>query len=287
MFLVAGITGNVGGATARALLDGGKAVRALVRDPGKAAAWAQRGVEVLGGDLNDAAAVTEALDGVEGAFLMIPPELAPAPGHPQAKATIESYSRALKQAPPPLLALLSSFGSEQPSGLGIITSTHMMEEAMNDLPFPVALMRAGSFMENYGYALQQAQHTGAFDIFLSPVDRPVPMVATADIGQEVARLLLAGWTGKKIVEIGTRFSPDDLARAISEALGKPVQARAVPRQQWAASLAYMGVPAGATGPYEEMMDSINSGWINFGVIGTEPVAATVTPSQFYARVKSA
>ena len=37
MFLVMGITGNVGGATARHLLAHGKTVRALVRDRAKAA----------------------------------------------------------------------------------------------------------------------------------------------------------------------------------------------------------------------------------------------------------
>ena len=46
MFLVMGITGNVGGATARHLLKQGKQVRALVRNREKVAKWAdqRRGV---------------------------------------------------------------------------------------------------------------------------------------------------------------------------------------------------------------------------------------------------
>ena len=44
MFLVMGITGNVGGATARHVLAQGKTVRALVRDRAKAASWADQGV---------------------------------------------------------------------------------------------------------------------------------------------------------------------------------------------------------------------------------------------------
>jgi uncharacterized protein YbjT (DUF2867 family) len=43
MFLVMGITGKVGGATARHLLAQGKEVRALVRDHQKAANWANPG----------------------------------------------------------------------------------------------------------------------------------------------------------------------------------------------------------------------------------------------------
>jgi nucleoside-diphosphate-sugar epimerase len=47
MYLVMGITGKVGGATARHLLKQGKQVRALVRDREKAAKWADQGVELV------------------------------------------------------------------------------------------------------------------------------------------------------------------------------------------------------------------------------------------------
>ena len=192
MFFVAGITGQVGGATARHLLDLGKQVRTLVRDPQKAADWSQKGVEVRSGDLNDAAAVTTALEGVEGAFLMMLPTMAPAPGFPEAHATIASYTETLRKAPPPRLVVLSSFGSHRNTGLGNITSTHMLEEALKDVPFPCAFLRPGSFIENYIHGLQQAEATGAFDVFLAPTSRAVPMAATDDIGREVARLLAEG-----------------------------------------------------------------------------------------------
>jgi NAD(P)H dehydrogenase (quinone) len=50
---------------------------------------------------------------------------------------------------PPRLVVLSSVGSQQSGGLGTITSTHLLEEALGDLPFPTAIVRAGSFLENY------------------------------------------------------------------------------------------------------------------------------------------
>ena len=72
MYLVMGITGKVGGATARHLLEQGKQVRALVRDRAKAAKWADQGVELVEGDWNDATAITTALKGVAGAaFVML------------------------------------------------------------------------------------------------------------------------------------------------------------------------------------------------------------------------
>lgn len=282
MFFVAGITGHVGGAAARQLLSEGRAVRTLARNPEKAAEWAGRGVDVRQGDLNDPAAVAAALDGVAGAFLLMPPSLAPAPGFPEAHATITSFREALRQAPPPRLVALSSIGSEQPSGLGNITSTHLLEEALRDLPIPTTVVRAGSFLENYTYGLDRVAATGWFDSFLQPTDRATPHVATPDIGKEVARLLVGGWSGRRIIELGSRVSPDDVARAMGEALGRPVRARAIPREQWAATLQAMGLPSGTTGPYEEMEDAFNSGWIDFGVPGTEPVAGTTAPREVFA-----
>ena len=284
MFFITGITGQVGGAAARRLLDEGRQLRALAREPDKAAAWADKGVDVRLGDLNDPAAVADALKGVGAAFLMMPPTL-PTPGYPEAKTTVASYVEALRRSPPPRLVVLSSFGSEKTSGLGNITATHLLEEAVADAPFPVAFVRPGSFMENYGYALHQAQATGAFDILLGPVDRAVPMTATADIGAQITALLASDWTGRKIVELGDRYSPNDLARALGGVLGRDVVARSTPPEQWAASLSYMGVPHVAIPFYEEMMDGINSGWIDHGAPGAEHVAGTTTPAQLFARMR--
>ena len=57
MILLTGITGNIGGATARALLEKGVKFRALVRDAAKAQSWADQGVQIVTGDLADAEAV--------------------------------------------------------------------------------------------------------------------------------------------------------------------------------------------------------------------------------------
>src|SRR3984893_8454997 len=65
MYLVMGITGKVGGATARHLLKQGKEVRALVRNREKAAKWADRGVDLVDGDWNESTAIAEGLKDVE------------------------------------------------------------------------------------------------------------------------------------------------------------------------------------------------------------------------------
>jgi uncharacterized protein YbjT (DUF2867 family) len=285
MFFIAGITGRVGGAAAKQLLAQGRKIRTLARDPKKAAAWAQQGVDVQQGDWTDTASLTVALDGVEAAFVMVPPDFAPQPGFPESKAVIAAIGNALRQAMPPRVVALSSIGSEKTSGLGLITATHLFEQELASLTVPTAFVRAGSFVENALGSLAAAADTGVFYTFYQPVDRPVPTIATADIGQEVAKLLTTNWTGNRIIELGSPVTPNDFAAAMSEVLGKPVIAQAIPRDRWTATIESFGLAPGTTWGYEEMLESVNSGWIGFGVPGTESVSATTKPAEVFALAK--
>jgi uncharacterized protein YbjT (DUF2867 family) len=282
MFLVTGITGNVGGAAARGLLAKGKQVRGLVRDPQKAAAWADKGVELVQGDWNDAASIAAALKGVEGAYIMMPPTQTPSRGYPEAKAVAANYVQALQQSPPPKLAALSSFGSEKPSGLGLITPTRILEQALEQMPFPVALVRAGGFFENYMYGLQAAQ-SGTLPMFYTPTNRKVGHIATADIGALVVELLTTEWSGRRVIELGTPVSPDEIAAGLGEVLGREVKALAIPREAWAETMEQFGLPKGSTWAYEEMLEGVNSGWIDFGVDGIEKRAGTTKARDVFAQ----
>ena len=66
--LVTGATGNVGNAVAAALARRGDEVRALVRDPARAAAVLPQGVEAVRGDVTDPASVEAAAAGCELVF---------------------------------------------------------------------------------------------------------------------------------------------------------------------------------------------------------------------------
>ena len=145
MFLVMGITGKVGGATATHLLAQGKKVRALVRDRAKAASWTDQGVELVDGDWDDAAAIVRALEGVDGAFVMLPAVWAPSSDFKEAKGVIANYVEALTKAPAPRVVALSSMGANRTSGLGMITALSLLEQGFRDLTLPIAYVRAGGF----------------------------------------------------------------------------------------------------------------------------------------------
>ncbi|WP_428393499.1 NmrA family NAD(P)-binding protein [Lichenicoccus sp.] len=281
MFFIAGITGHIGGATAKVLLAEGRPVRALVRNLSKAIEWADRGVELQAGDLTDSHALAEALEGVEAAFLMQPTPMGVTRNFPEAHALTHSIADALERTPPPRAVVLSSVGSEQDCGLGNITQTHLLERALDRFTFPLAFVRSGALLENNLQSLKRAGETGVFDSFLQPVDRAFPMAATADVGAEVARLLVEGWKGRKVIELGSYYSPTEIAEAMGKALMKPVQARAIPRDRWGTVLEHMGLPPEKAVNWEEMQDGFNNGWIDFGCQGTEAVAGTTKPVDIF------
>lgn len=282
MFLVMGITGRVGGATAQHLLAQGRKVRALVRNREKAANWADRGVELVDGDWNDAAAVERALEGVEGAFVMLPAVWAPSPDFREAKSVIANYVEAVTSAVPPRVVVLSSMGANRTSGLGMITALSLLEEGLRHLTLPIAYVRAGGFFENFLYGLHVAKD-GTLPVYYNPTSRKSTMVATDDIGAEVVTLLTGPtWSGHRVVELGSMVSADEVAAQLGEVLQRDVKAFAISRAGWAAAFEQFGIPKGHTGPAEAMFDAVNAGWMDLGVAGTEHVAGTTSPRDVFA-----
>ena len=282
MFLVMGITGKVGGATARHLLAQGKTVRGLVRDREKAANWADQGVELVDGDWNDAAAIERALKGVEGAFVMLPAVWAPSPDFEEARGVITNYVEALGKASPPRAVALSSMGANRTSGLGMITALSLLEQGFASLASPVAFVRAGGFLENFLFGLHVAQG-GTLPVYYNPTDRKSTMVATNDIGAEVATLLTGpSWSGHRVIELGSMVSADEVAAQLGDVLKLDVKAFAVPRAGWPAAFEQFGIPKGQTGAAEAMFEAVNAGWMDLGVEGTEHVAGTTSPRDVFA-----
>ena len=287
MFLVMGITGKVGGATAKHLLAQGKEVRALVRNREKAANWANQGVELVDGDWNDSAAIEQALKGVEGAFVMLPSVWAPSPDYKEAKGVIANYAEALTKAAPPRVVALSSMGANRTSGLGMITALSLLEQGFRDLTSPIAFVRAGGFFENFLYGLQAAK-SGTLPVFYNPTNRKSTMVATNDIGAEVATLLSGpAWSGHRVIELGSMVSADEVAAQLGEVMKLDVKAFAVPRAEWPAAFEQFGIPKGQTGPAEAVFEAVNAGWMDLGVEGTEHVVGTTPPRDVFAAAQKA
>jgi NAD(P)H dehydrogenase (quinone) len=262
MYAITGITGNVGGALARALLADGQPVRAVVRTADKGQAWAERGCEVAVAEMQDAASLTAAFKGAEGVFILPPSEFDPSPGFPEARAVIDAVKAALESGLPGKVVCLSTIGA-QASQSNLLTQRTLMEQALGKAPMPIAFLRPAWFMENAAWDVASARDSGVIHSFLQPLDKPVPMVATTDVGRIAAQTLQQHWSGKRVVELEgpRRVTPNDIAAAFAEILGRPVRAEVIPRETWSALFESQGTKDPM--PRIRMLDGFNEGWIEF------------------------
>lgn len=262
MYAVMGVTGQVGGATARSLLGKGARVRAIARDASRAAVWVARGCELAVADLGEPKALVEAFRGAEAAFVMVPSMFDPSPGFPEARKAIAALRDALDSARPGRVVVLSTIGAQVETP-NLLYQLHLLEEGLGTLPLPITFLRPAWFMENASWDIAPARESGVVPSFLQPLDKKFPMIATQDIGQMAAELLVEPWTGKRVVEIEgpNRISPNEIAAALTQALNRNVRVQAVARDTWESLFLSQGMKNPT--PRIQMLDGFNAGWIEF------------------------
>jgi NAD(P)H dehydrogenase (quinone) len=262
MLAIMGITGNVGGEVARNLLAAQRPVRGVVRDIGKGEAWAARKCQLAGADILDAASLASAFQGAEGVFVLVPPNFDPSPDFREARATAASLRSAIDSARPGRVVYLSTIGA-QATQSNLLSQHTIIEQSLSGLAMPITFLRPGWFMENSSWDVAPARKDGVIPSFLQPLDKPFPMVATADIGRVAAELLQETWTGHRVVELEgpRRVTPNEIAATFADLLGKPVRMELVPRETWEPLFLSQGMKNPT--PRIRMLDGFNEGWIEF------------------------
>jgi uncharacterized protein YbjT (DUF2867 family) len=157
---------------------------------------------------------------------------------------------------------LSTIGADaaQPN---LLNALRFLEQALVDIDLPITFLRAAWFMENAEWDVASARDQGVVTSHLQPLDRPVPMVSTHDVGRVAADLLREDWTGVRIIELeaAKRTTPNAIAAAFAKALGKSVRAEMAPRGEWEQAFRAQGMKNPT--PRMQMIDGFNEGWIDF------------------------
>lgn len=263
MFAIAGVTGNTGRFAAETLLGRGARVRVIVRDAQKGAPWAARGAEVAVASLDDPAAVTAALRGAEGAWLLLPPS----PTEPRFLASREALARNLARAITdsgiPHVAFLSSF-SAHADAPGPIRSVAFAEELFRPLPTRFTFLRPSSFVENWAAGVPVAKAEGVLPSFL-PAGVRVPHVSVRDIGRVAAERLLAPPAATEVIELTgpEDASAEDVAQALGRVLGRPVAAQALPLDAVVPTFKSFGFSDNVAGLYRELYAAVAAGRLSF------------------------
>jgi NAD(P)H dehydrogenase (quinone) len=262
MYAITGITGQVGGAVARNLLDAQQPVRAVVRNATKGETWKNHGCELALANMDDAQALTAAFNGAEAVFVLLPSSFDPAPGFPEVRKFSAALRTALEATRPARVVCISTIGAQaiQPN---LLNQLAIMEEILGELPMPIAFLRPAWYMENFSWDVTPAREKGVISSFLQPLAKPFPMVATADIGRVAADLLQENWSARRVIELEGphRITPIEVATTFTKLLERPVRMEPVPREKWEALFKSQGMKNPL--PRIQMLDGFNEGWIEF------------------------
>ncbi|SFW67347.1 NmrA/HSCARG family protein [Amycolatopsis australiensis] len=225
VILVTGATGRQGGAVAARLLVDGWRVRALTRSPDspRARELAAEGARLVPDRPGDRAALETAMAGVHGVFSVQAGILGAEPVPYDAEiARGRLIADVALSAGVAHLVFSSVAGAPRSAGVRAFEPKLRIEEHLRRIGAPATILRPVSFMENYAdpaFGLG----TGAL---ATPLAAGVPeqLIALADIGAFAA--LAFGdperHLGQAVDIAGDEAAPPEIARALSDALGRDV-----------------------------------------------------------------
>lgn len=241
MHIILGGTGNVGSAVAQALLKRHEPIVVVTHDSSKAMALRQDGVDVAIADVHDVDVLRGVFRQGRRLFLLNPPAAPSSNTVAEERRSLAAILTAIDGAGLEKIVAESTYGARPGERLGDLGVLYEMEQALTSQPVPTTIVRAAYYMSNWSASLQAAREQGVIQT-LYPKDFKLPMVAPSDIGELVARLMTEPieHTGLHFVEGPDRYSLQDVAIAFAAALGRPVSAESVPRDQWLATLKNMG-----------------------------------------------
>lgn len=236
MFAIVGAAGNVGYSTASALRKAGMPVRAIVRDATKAARLSEIGCNIAIADLRDANALAHAIGDASAVQMILPASLQVEDTARDMRRTIQSLGEALEQAHPERVLAISDYGAHVADDIGMPTLFRAFEARLGQIDGHTLILRSAEHMHNWGRVIPIAMATGILPSFHDPVGMAFPTIAAQDLGLIAAGLLLQPATEKRLkivhAEGPCRYSANDVAAAVSQLLGRTINAHAVPRSQW-------------------------------------------------------
>jgi uncharacterized protein YbjT (DUF2867 family) len=246
---VVGATGSQGGGLVSAILEdsGGEFLaRALTRDPAseKARALAARGAEVVQADLDDEASLEEAFDGAYGAFCVTNfwEHFSPSREQEQARNLAAAAGAAgLEHVVWSTLDDTREFvpleDDRMPTLQGEYKVPHFDSKGSSDAFFADAGAPTTYFLTTFywdnmiHFGMQpQRDEDGTLALNLPMGDKKLAGIAADDIGRAAYGVFKAGdrLVGERVGVAGEHLTGQEMAAALSDALGEPVRYNAVP-----------------------------------------------------------
>lgn len=230
--LVTGATGKQGGGLARLLAQGGHRVRGLTRKPEGTPAntLRQAGIELYSGNMEDPDSVKRAASGCDVAYIMA----TPFDKGPEYETTIATTAMdAVRAAGVPYIVYSSVSDADRHTGIPHFESKANAERHLQAMGVDYAIVAPVYFMEN----LMAPWTTGGLAQGVLamglPENRKLQAVALRDIAafSAVAVEQRNALRGKRINIAGDELAPREMARQLSEVMGRAIRYQPLPIEQ--------------------------------------------------------
>lgn len=260
MYAVIAATGKLGHLAVESLIDKGiepPHIAALVRDTAKAADLADRGVVVRHFDMDDAATLAPALEGVDSVLFISSPTVGVR--ERQHGDTV----KAAQEAGVRRLVYVSFIGAQDHPENPLTPEHKFTEDLLADAGIPeVVVLRNAYYHENLLGQLDQILESGV--LVGASGGGVINAAARADLA-EAAALALIGAAAPKAVApgaydlVGQPLTKADMATQIAEGSGKPVAYRNVTLEEYRQGMVDAGMPPQRAGFYAEVEKATASG----------------------------
>ena len=223
LLLVTGASGYIGGRLMRALHDAGARVRCMARRPDELRARVPADVDVVRGDVLDAASLTDALGGVDTAYFLIHAMATPRDFAREECEGARSFAQAALAARVRRIVYLGGLGSDE--GLSPhLASRHEVGRILRDSGVPTIELRASVILGSGSLSFELVRAlVERLPVMLTPrwVSTRTQPIAIGDVIAYLAAAAEVSVEGSTIVEIGgsDRVSYLDLMREYASQRG--------------------------------------------------------------------
>jgi uncharacterized protein YbjT (DUF2867 family) len=210
-------------------------VRAFVRDPDKAAARLDAGVEVSVGDFEDQVSLRRAMKGIAAVFVT-------SSNGPREVEHENAVINAAVEAGVNRIVKLSTFMAETGSPLPGMDWHGQIEQHLRQCGTPAVILQSAFFMSNMFASAEAIKQTGK--LFAPAGDGGIAMIDPRDVAACAAELLTGdGHEGRTYLITGPEaVTHKQVAAALAKATGRPVEYVNVPPEAARQSFVEAGMP---------------------------------------------
>jgi NAD(P)H dehydrogenase (quinone) len=239
MIVITGATGQLGSLIVESLLERVPAqdVGVSVRDPGRTAGLAERGVRVRRGDFSEPSSLAEAFEGATQVLIVSANEVGG-----NAVDTHAAAIDAARAAGAERILYTSHQGASADSLFAPMPEHAATERYLAETGTPFTSLRNGFYATTVPFILGQARTTGEI---VAPADGPVSWTTHRDLAEATAIILadpgrFDGPTPP--LTAPDAFDLDDVADILTKLTGRTIRRTVADDDEWAAGLVAHGAP---------------------------------------------